>query len=73
MLSEYVNAVIKKGDLVKVVGKGTGYDGALCRVLYMNDLTATATVQVVRKYGQRDIHISKLELQDRAQEQFKLF
>lgn len=73
MLSEFVNVPIRKDDLVKIVGKGTGLSGTLCRVLFVDNTTAIASVQKVGGYGSQDIHVSKLELYDRPMPQLKLF
>ncbi len=73
MLSEFDNVPIKKGDTVRVVGKNTGIDGVLATVMYVDNLTAMATVQQVNKYGYKTLPISKLEIHDRPSEQLKLF
>ncbi|QDJ96266.1 hypothetical protein Xoosp13_79 [Xanthomonas phage Xoo-sp13] len=66
-----VNQPLRKGDIVKVVGNKTGVDNAIGVVHYMNNLTAIATIDFRRT--RKELHISKLELIDRKNNQLNLF
>ena len=37
MLSEFVNVPIRKDDLVRVIGKGTGYERIRLQMFWRND------------------------------------
>lgn len=69
----YRDSPVLQGDMVRVTGKGTGYDGAKCRVIFMDNLTGMARCQVWNRHGYRDIHVSKLTIIDRQMRQLDLF
>lgn len=63
-MSYLKNEPLRKGDSVKVTGSGTGFDGTLGTVDYVNNLTGMALFRH-RRGSCKDIHISKLTLLDR--------
>ena len=79
MLTEFQTSPVRIGDIVKISGKkGRCVDGTLCRVLFVDNLTCTGRVAVLRKngsqtFGEHTVSLKKMEIHDRPTAQSELF